>query len=186
MSEATEKTYGTAFQGKAGYLHAVNKDLYSLELWHGPTCAFKDYALQIMPKLLVKGKEILGRSELTYILVATSGDTGKAALAGYQDVPGVKIAVFYPSHGTSQVQRLQMTTQQGDNVAVYAVNGNFDDAQTGVKKVFADQELGRQLAGQNVCLSSANSINWGRLAPQIVYYFAAYRQLLEQGRIPDG
>lgn len=186
VSEAAEKTYGTAFQGKAGYLHAVNKDLYSLELWHGPTCAFKDYALQIMPKLLVKGKEILGRSELTYILVATSGDTGKAALAGYRDVPGVKIAVFYPSHGTSQVQRLQMTTQQGDNVAVYAVNGNFDDAQTGVKKVFADQELGRQLAGQDVCLSSANSINWGRLAPQIVYYFAAYRQLLEQGRIQMG
>ena len=96
VSEAAEKTYGTAFQGKAGYLHAVNKDLYSLELWHGPTCAFKDYALQIMPKLLVKGKEILGRSELTYILVATSGDTGKAALAGYQDVPGVKIARILP------------------------------------------------------------------------------------------
>ena len=186
VAEATEKTYGEAFQGKAGYLRPVNKDLYSLELWHGPTCAFKDYALQIMPKLLVKGKELLGRSELTYILVATSGDTGKAALAGYQDVPGVKIAVFYPSHGTSQVQRLQMTTQQGDNVAVYAVKGNFDDAQTGVKKVFADQELGRQLAEQNVCLSSANSINWGRLAPQIVYYFAAYRQLLEQGRIQMG
>lgn len=186
VAEATEKTYGEAFQGKAGYLRPVNKDLYSLELWHGPTCAFKDYALQIMPKLLVKGKELLGRSELTYILVATSGDTGKAALAGYQDIPGVKIAVFYPSHGTSQVQRLQMTTQQGDNVAVYAVKGNFDDAQTGVKKVFADQELGRQLAEQNVCLSSANSINWGRLVPQIVYYFYSYAQLAERGDIAPG
>lgn len=186
VAKATTETYGTAFQGKAGYLKPVSDGLFSLELWHGPTCAFKDYALQIMPRLLVKGKELLDRSELTYILVATSGDTGKAALAGYQDVLGVKIAVFYPSHGTSQVQRLQMTTQQGNNVAVYAVNGNFDDAQTGVKKVFADQEIGRELASRNVCLSSANSINWGRLAPQIVYYFAAYRQLIEQGSIQMG
>ena len=186
IEKATAETYGAAFQGKAGHLESVDEGLFSLELWHGPTCAFKDYALQIMPKLLVKGKELLGRNELTHILVATSGDTGKAALAGYQDIPGVKITVFYPSNGTSQVQRLQMTTQQGTNVAVYGVNGNFDDAQTGVKKVFGDQELGRVLAKQNICLSSANSINWGRLAPQIVYYLAAYRQLIDQKCIAMG
>ena len=157
-----------------------------LELWHGPTCAFKDYALQLMPKLLVEAKKNLSRTEKTLILVATSGDTGKAALDGYHDIPGVEIAVFYPTGGTSEIQRLQMATQEGANVAVYAVRGNFDDAQTGVKRVFGDKAIAARLAERNIRLSSANSINWGRLVPQIVYYFAAYAQLLKAGKISFG
>lgn len=186
LSGAAAATYGDAFGGKAGYLAPVEGDTWSLELWHGPTCAFKDYALQLMPKLLVEAKRNLGRTEKTLILVATSGDTGKAALDGYHDIPGVEIAVFYPTGGTSEIQRLQMATQEGANVAVYAVRGNFDDAQTGVKRVFADKEIAARLAERNIRLSSANSINWGRLVPQIVYYFAAYAQLLKAGRIAFG
>ena len=147
-----------------------------------PDLRFKDYALQLMPKLLVEAKKNLDRTEKTLILVATSGDTGKAALDGYHDIPGVEIAVFFPTGGTSEIQRLQMVTQEGENVAVYAVRGNFDDAQTGVKKVFGDQAIAAELAKRNIRLSSANSINWGRLVPQIVYYFAAYAQLLKAGR----
>ena len=186
LAGAAAATYGEAFGGKAGYLAPVEGDTWALELWHGPTCAFKDYALQLMPKLLVEAKRNLGRTEKTLILVATSGDTGKAALDGYHDIPGVEIAVFYPTGGTSEIQRLQMATQEGANVAVYAVRGNFDDAQTGVKRVFADKEIAARLAQRNICLSSANSINWGRLAPQIVYYFAAYAQLLKAGKIAFG
>ncbi len=186
LEKATAETYGVAFAGKAGYLHKVTEGTYSLELWHGPTCAFKDYALQLMPKLLVEAKKNLGKTETTLILVATSGDTGKAALDGYHDVEGIKIAVFYPNDGTSEIQRLQMATQAGENVAVYAINGNFDDAQTGVKRVFGNAEIAATLAAQNICLSSANSINWGRLVPQVVYYFAAYAQLLQQGAIKMG
>ena len=186
LQEAAKATYGAAFGGKAGYLAPVSDEVYSLELWHGPTCAFKDYALQLMPKLLVEAKKNLGRTEKTLILVATSGDTGKAALDGYHDIPGVEIAVFYPTGGTSEIQRLQMATQEGANVAVYAVRGNFDDAQTGVKKVFGDTAIAAELAKRNIRLSSANSINWGRLVPQIVYYFAAYAQLLKAGRITFG
>ena len=186
LTEATRSTYGAAFGGKAGYLAPVEGDTYALELWHGPTCAFKDYALQLMPKLLVEAKKNLGRTEKTLILVATSGDTGKAALDGYHDIPGVEIAVFYPTGGTSEIQRLQMATQEGANVAVYAVRGNFDDAQTGVKKVFGDTAIAAELAKRNIRLSSANSINWGRLVPQIVYYFAAYAQLLRAGAIEAG
>ena len=186
LTEATRATYGEAFGGKAGYLAPVEGDTYALELWHGPTCAFKDYALQLMPKLLVEAKKNLSRTEKTLILVATSGDTGKAALDGYHDIPGVEIAVFYPTGGTSEIQRLQMATQEGANVAVYAVRGNFDDAQTGVKRVFGDKTIAAKLAERNIRLSSANSINWGRLVPQIVYYFAAYAQLLKAGKITFG
>lgn len=186
LTEAAHKTYGEAFGGKAGYLAPVEGDTYALELWHGPTCAFKDYALQLMPKLLVEAKKNLGRTEKTLILVATSGDTGKAALDGYHDIPGVEIAVFYPTGGTSEIQRLQMATQEGANVAVYAVRGNFDDAQTGVKKVFGDKAIAARLAERNIRLSSANSINWGRLVPQIVYYFYAYFRLAEQGAVEWG
>ncbi len=186
LKEATAKTYGAAFGGKAGYLAPVSEGVSALELWHGPTCAFKDYALQLMPKLLVEAKKNLNRTEKTFILVATSGDTGKAALDGYHDVPGIEIAVFYPTGGTSEIQRLQMATQEGENVAVYAVRGNFDDAQTGVKRVFGDKAIAAQLAERNIRLSSANSINWGRLVPQIVYYFAAYAQLLKAGKIAFG
>ena len=186
LAEAARTTYGEAFGGKAGHLAPVEGDAYALELWHGPTCAFKDYALQLMPKLLVEAKKNLSRTEKTLILVATSGDTGKAALDGYHDIPGVEIAVFYPTGGTSEIQRLQMATQEGANVAVYAVRGNFDDAQTGVKKVFGDKAIAAKLAERNIRLSSANSINWGRLVPQIVYYFAAYAQLLKAGKITFG
>ena len=186
LAEAAKATYGEAFGGKAGYLAPVSDSVYSLELWHGPTCAFKDYALQLMPKLLVEAKKNLNRTEKTLILVATSGDTGKAALDGYHDIPGVEIAVFFPTGGTSEIQRLQMATQEGENVAVYAVRGNFDDAQTGVKRVFGDGAIAAELAKRNIRLSSANSINWGRLVPQIVYYFAAYAQLLKAGKIAFG
>ena len=186
LAEAAKATYGEAFGGKAGYLAPVSDSVYSLELWHGPTCAFKDYALQLMPKLLVEAKKNLNRTEKTLILVATSGDTGKAALDGYHDIPGVEIAVFFPTGGTSEIQRLQMATQEGENVAVYAVRGNFDDAQTGVKRVFGDGAIAAELAKRNIRLSSANSINWGRLVPQIVYYFAAYAQLLKAGTVAFG
>ncbi len=152
LAEAARTTYGEAFGGKAGYLAPVEGDTYALELWHGPTCAFKDYALQLMPRLLVEAKKNLGRTEKTLILVATSGDTGKAALDGYHDIPGVEIAVFYPTGGTSEIQRLQMATQEGANVAVYAVRGNFDDAQTGVKKVFGDKAIAAELeSGASAC-----------------------------------
>ena len=186
LKQATADTYGAAFGGKAGQLEHVEGSTYALELWHGPTCAFKDYALQLMPKLLVEAKKNLGRTEQTLILVATSGDTGKAALEGYKNIPGVKILVFYPDSGTSEIQRLQMVTQQGDNVGVYAVKGNFDDAQTGVKRAFADKQLAAELAKKDVRLSSANSINWGRLVPQIVYYFAAYGRLVRNHEIEMG
>lgn len=183
LEKAIQDTYCDAkFAGKAGYVQAITQECFSLELWHGPTCAFKDYALQLMPKLLVEAKRILNEESVTKILVATSGDTGTAALAGYAGLPDIKIAVFYPDHGTSEIQRLQMATQEGENVAVYAIKGNFDDAQTGVKQVFADQTLAQN--GEQ--LSSANSINWGRLVPQIVYYFYSYAQLVAQKKIADG
>lgn len=186
LHTATAETYGAAFAGKAGETKRVRDGLYSLELWHGPTCAFKDYALQLMPKLLVEGKRNLNRTETTRILVATSGDTGKAALAGYAGLQGIDISVFYPNAGTSEIQRLQMATQTGDNVAVYAVNGNFDDAQTGVKRVFGDESVAAELQERGIRLSSANSINWGRLVPQIVYYFYAYYRLAQQGAVAFG
>ncbi|EFB76648.1 threonine synthase [Subdoligranulum variabile] len=186
LKQATESTYGAAFGGNAGRTVCVRDGVYALELWHGPTCAFKDYALQLMPKLLVEAKHNLGRKETTRILVATSGDTGKAALAGYAGLDGIEISVFYPNAGTSEIQRLQMVTQRGENVQVYAVEGNFDDAQTGVKRVFADASVAEELEKRDIRLSSANSINWGRLVPQIVYYFYAYFRLAEQSVIDWG
>jgi len=153
-----------------------------LELFRGPTSAFKDVALCMLPQLLTAAKKEKGQEKDILILTATSGDTGKAALAGFQDVPGVKICVFYPHGGVSQVQRAQMVTQEGENVTVCAVRGNFDDAQTGVKNIFAACQ-GRELPCE---LSSANSINIGRLAPQIMYYFKAYRDLMDAGRIKLG
>ena len=186
LKDAAARTYGEAFGDAAGRTVKVRDGLYSLELWHGPTCAFKDYALQLMPKLLVEAKHNLGRTETTRILVATSGDTGKAALAGYADLEGIEIEVFYPNAGTSEIQRLQMATQKGNNVAVYAVQGNFDDAQTGVKKVFGDTAVADELEQRSIRLSSANSINWGRLVPPIVYYFYAYFRLVEDGAVVWG
>ncbi len=157
-----------------------------LELWHGPTSAFKDMALQIMPHLMSLALKKTAESSDMLILVATSGDTGKAALEGFRDVPRTQILVFYPSEGVSEVQRAQMVTQDGKNVGVVAVEGNFDDAQTGVKKIFSSVQMREVLAKKNLKLSSANSINWGRLAPQIAYYYSAYRSLCETGKIRYG
>ena len=150
-----------------------------LELFRGPTSAFKDVALRMLPQLLTASKRVSGVQEDIMILTATSGDTGKAALAGFRDVPGVRITVFYPDGGVSKVQRAQMVTQEGENVTVSAVRGNFDDAQTGVKNIFAACQ-GKELPFR---LSSANSINIGRLAPQVMYYFKAYKDLLDAGKI---
>ena len=157
-------------------------DYSVLELFRGPTSAFKDVALRMLPQLLTAAKDTCGVKEDIMILTATSGDTGKAALAGFQDVPGIRITVFYPHGGVSKVQRAQMVTQEGNNVTVSAVRGNFDDAQTGVKSIFAACQ-GRVLPFR---LSSANSINIGRLAPQVMYYFKAYKDLLEAGKISLG
>ena len=157
-----------------------------LELWHGPTCAFKDMALQMLPNLLTASLKKTGENRQVCILVATSGDTGKAALEGFADVEGTKIFVFYPKDGVSDIQRLQMVTQSGDNVGVCAVVGNFDDAQTGVKKIFGNREFAALLSERGYFLSSANSINWGRLLPQIVYYFSAYCDYVKCSRISMG
>lgn len=161
-----------------------NKNI--LELWHGPTCAFKDMALQLLPYLMTVSAKKTADGKTIVILVATSGDTGKAALEGFKDVANTKILVFYPVDGVSPMQKLQMTTQEGENVAVCAINGNFDDAQSAVKSIFTNQEIKNQLAEKNMMFSSANSINWGRLVPQIVYYFSTYCDLIEMGKIKAG
>ena len=157
-----------------------------LELWHGPTCAFKDMALQILPYLLTTSIKKLGTDKKVVILVATSGDTGKAALEGFKDVPGTSILVFYPDNGVSAMQKKQMTTQEGANVGVCAIKGNFDDAQNGVKAIFTNREIAAELDKNGMMFSSANSINWGRLAPQIIYYVSSYAQLLKDGEINEG
>lgn len=157
-----------------------------LELWHGPTMAFKDVALQMLPRLLRASLDLTGEKKEIYILVATSGDTGKAALEGFCNVPGTRVLVFYPYGGVSRAQRLQMVTQQGNNVDVCAVRGNFDDAQTGVKQIFASEAARTALAERGCRLSSANSINFGRLLPQIVYYFSSYAALRKSGAVACG
>ena len=158
-------------------------DDFVLELFRGPTSAFKDVALSVLPRLITAAKAKLGVSEEIVILTATSGDTGKAALEGFHDVPGTRIIVFYPDGGVSDVQKAQMVTQAGGNVGVCAVKGNFDDAQTGVKNIFADDEQNHWAAAAGAWLSSANSINIGRLAPQVAYYFKAYCDLVLRGEI---
>lgn len=174
------------FPKEVAPLADINEELSVLELWHGPTAAFKDFALCIMPHLLTASLRKLSEDRTALILVATSGDTGKAALEGYKDVKGVKIKVFYPVDGVSKVQKLQMITQSGSNVDVCAIKGNFDDAQNGVKSIFSDPEIAAKLNEMGYFLSSANSINWGRLAPQIVYYFAAYCELMRRGTVTYG
>lgn len=159
---------------------------YMLELWHGPTCAFKDMALQILPYLLTTSAKKLELNKKIVILVATSGDTGKAALEGFKDVPDTEILVFYPDDGVSAMQKKQMTTQEGKNVNVCAIKGNFDDAQNGVKAIFTNQEIAAELEKNGMMFSSANSINWGRLAPQIIYYISSYAQLVKDGEIALG
>lgn len=164
----------------------LSPGLYVLELWHGPTSAFKDMALQILPYFLPLARRKNGGEQEIVILVATSGDTGKAALEGFKDVPGTRILVFFPEQGVSEVQRLQMVTQEGRNVGVVAVQGNFDDAQSGVKAIFTDPQLRAELERAGFVFSSANSINWGRLVPQIVYYFSAYLDLVQKGGLLPG
>ena len=159
---------------------------YMLELWHGPTCAFKDMALQILPYLLTTATKKINLDKKVVILVATSGDTGKAALEGFKDVEGTSILVFYPDNGVSAMQKKQMTTQEGSNVGVCAIKGNFDDAQNGVKAIFTNDEIKNKLDSNGFMFSSANSINWGRLSPQIVYYVSVYAQLLADGEISEG
>ncbi len=174
------------FPGGAAPVRSLGDKLYMLELWHGPTAAFKDMALQIMPRLLSRALSMTDEKLLAHILVATSGDTGKAALEGYRDVDGVKITVFYPVDGVSAMQKRQMQTTRGSNVNVVAVRGNFDDAQNGVKAIFADKALAEKARENGFFFSSANSINWGRLAPQIVYYISAYCDLVNAGAVRFG
>ena len=185
LNEYTEKAY-SRFDGDPAPLVKLNDGLFVLELWHGPTHAFKDIALTLLPYLLTGSKKKLGEKERTLILVATSGDTGKAALEGFRDVEGTDIIVFYPGDGVSKLQKLQMMTQSGKNVYVAAIKGNFDDAQTAVKKIFTDKSVAEKLEEAGYRLSSANSINFGRLVPQIAYYFSSYLDMVNAGEINKG
>ncbi|MBE5745358.1 MAG: threonine synthase [Clostridiales bacterium] len=186
LNEICEKAYATFTGDDPAPLVKVNGNLYVLELFHGPTCAFKDMALTVLPYLLKKSSEVTGCNDEILILTATSGDTGKAALEGFRDVPGTKVAVFYPDEGVAKMQRLQMCAQDGNNVFVAAVKGNFDDCQRAVKKMFSSAEFNETMAKKGVRLSSANSINFGRLAPQIAYYFSSYVDLLTSRQIKMG
>ena len=175
-----------SFDGDPAPVIKLDDRLYMLELWHGATCAFKDMALSVLPRLLPRAKAAKGNADKTLVLVATSGDTGKAALEGFKDVDGTSVCVFYPTDGVSRVQKLAMQTQAGANVLAVGITGNFDDAQTAVKRAFADASLKARLAENGVALSSANSINIGRLVPQIAYYFSAYCDLVNAGEIENG
>mgnify|MGYP001771152421 FL=1 len=186
LKAACEKAYSQFDEGDAAPLVKIDSSLYMLELFHGPTCAFKDLALTLLPYLLRKGCDLCGIKEDVLILVATSGDTGKAALEGFKNAPGIKIMVFYPNEGVSKMQKLQMATQEGNNVAVVAVRSNFDDCQSAVKTIFTSDACKEELEKRGYILSSANSINFGRLAPQIAYYFSAYLDLVSSGQIQLG
>jgi len=187
VDSCVKGAYETGFSDvKVAPLAKLEDGVHILELFKGPTCAFKDMALQILPRLLTVSSGKAAKGTKIVILVATSGDTGKAALEGFKDVENTQILVFYPSDGVSPMQKLQMCTQEGNNVAVCAIEGNFDDAQSGVKRIFTDKAIGEKLAENSMAFSSANSINWGRLCPQIVYYFSAYCDLLASGEIKAG
>ena len=188
LADFAQKAYGPdKFDTPAvAPVRKVDDNTYCLELWHGPTCAFKDMALQMLPHLLSASLVKNHEERTVCILVATSGDTGKGALEGFKDVPHTKIMVFYPKDGVSEIQELQMRTQEGANVGVCAVVGNFDDAQTGVKKLFSDEQLRKTLDERGYFFSSANSINWGRVLPQVVYYISSYADLLKAGAIKMG
>lgn len=185
LCSACESAY-EKFTGDPAPLVKIDENNYVLELYHGPTHAFKDMALTVLPYLLKEGCLINGIKEKVLILTATSGDTGKAALEGFRDVDGVKICVFYPSEGVSKMQKLQMQTQSGNNVNVCGVIGNFDDCQSAVKKIFNDKDVKETLKQKGYAFSSANSINFGRLAPQIAYYFSSYVDLAQSGEISYG
>ncbi|MBQ9941779.1 MAG: threonine synthase [Christensenellaceae bacterium] len=182
----TQAAYGGFDDPRVTPMKRLGNREYILELFHGPTLAFKDMALQILPRLMSRAIDVVEQKEDVMILTATSGDTGKAALEGFADVPHTRITVFYPDEGVSDMQKLQMVTQGGDNTYVCAVRGNFDDAQTGVKKMFGDPKFNGKMAKEGYVLSSANSINFGRLAPQIVYYIYAYAHLMRAGEIARG
>ena len=186
LLSACKKAYAKFEDEDAAPVVKMDSGLYILELFHGPTLAFKDIALTILPHLLREGCDHSGVKEDVLILVATSGDTGKAALEGFKDKDGIRIMVFYPSEGVSDMQKLQMSTQEGNNVSVCAVKGNFDDCQSAVKRIFNSAEMAEKLKQNNVVLSSANSINFGRLAPQIAYYFSSYSALVNAGEISIG
>lgn len=191
ISDCVEKAYtAQKFGGEnpapISYCNLDGTTLNILELWHGPTCAFKDMALQILPYFLTTSAKKINLDKKIIILVATSGDTGKAALEGFKDVEGTQILVFYPEDGVSPMQKRQMTTQSGSNVGVCAVKGNFDDCQNGVKAIFTDKEIKEKMSAAGLMFSSANSINWGRLVPQIVYYISSYASLAESGEIALG
>ena len=185
LLSACKKAYDK-FDGDAAPTVKIDDNLYILELFHGPTLAFKDIALTILPYLLRKGADHCGVKEDILVLVATSGDTGKAALEGFKDAEGIKINVFYPTGGVSDMQKRQMCTQEGANVNVVGVNGNFDDCQTAVKRIFSDAKINAELKENGYVLSSANSINFGRLVPQIAYYFSAYCDLVSSSEIKLG
>ena len=186
IKDASEAYSEDKFIPSPAPVTALSDKKYMLELWHGPTCAFKDMALQIMPRLFTRALRKCNETRTALILVATSGDTGKAALEGYRDVPGTKIQVFYPVNGVSGVQKKQMQTQEGNNLTVAGIDGNFDDCQNGVKAIFSDEIIAKTLNDGGVFLSSANSINWGRLVPQIVYYISAYCDMYKSGEISLG
>lgn len=185
---AVNNAYSTEkfISDKIAPIKKISNERYILELFGGPTCAFKDMALQLLPYLMSLSIKKESSSKETIILTATSGDTGKAALEGFKDVENTKIFVFYPGSGVSVMQKLQMETQEGENVYVYGIEGNFDDAQTAVKTVFTDEKTKKALEENNKSFSSANSINWGRLLPQIVYYFSAYVEMFKKNEIEFG
>lgn len=188
LFEAVESAYtGDRFDDlQVAPLRYLSKSQAVLELWHGPTSAFKDMALQLLPHLMSRAVGLTGEGRKIVILVATSGDTGKAALEGFRDVAGTEVIVFYPSEGVSSIQKLQMVTQDGSNVHVFGVIGNFDDAQSGVKRLFVDPQFNHELSDAARIFSSANSINWGRLAPQIGYYVSAYCDAVAAGKLKSG
>ncbi|MGI6153552.1 MAG: threonine synthase [Christensenellaceae bacterium] len=186
LLELTEEAYKSFDTEEVVPLQKLSEKEYVMELFHGPTLAFKDMALQVLPRLLTKSLYLHHQKEDILVLTATSGDTGKAALEGFKDVPRTAIVVFYPQDGVADMQKLQMVTQDGSNTGVYAVGGNFDDAQTGVKKLFASKEFRDEVRGYGYSLSSANSINIGRLAPQVAYYVYSYIRLVETGAVQKG
>ncbi|MBQ5420764.1 MAG: threonine synthase [Clostridium sp.] len=186
LKHCIDSAYDSKFDTEEIAPLALADDAYYLELFHGKTIAFKDMALSILPHFMTTAAKKNHASEEIVILTATSGDTGKAAMAGFADVPGTRIIVFYPKGGVSRVQELQMLTQKGDNTAVVGITGNFDDAQTGVKKIFGDRAFGEKVGKAGFRFSSANSINIGRLVPQVVYYVYAYATLLKNEQISEG
>ncbi|MDR0696081.1 MAG: threonine synthase [Christensenellaceae bacterium] len=186
LKEICAKAYSKFDDSDPAPLIKIDDSTYIMELWHGPTLAFKDVALSVLPYLMTYARNNLSIDKTTLILVATSGDTGKAALEGFSDVAGTEIIVFYPSDGVSKMQKLQMQTTVGKNVHVVGIKGNFDDAQAAVKSIFKNEEIIKLIDDKGFSLSSANSINWGRLVPQIVYYFSAYVDLINSDEITNG